>query len=75
MIWLETEYLGKADETIQTVIVGEDVVYVHFYNGYYSLIAGVNNLVAYLSGENYTRFFCTDSEEKLIEEIEKLERS
>lgn len=74
MIWLETEYLGKADETIETVIVGERVIYVHFYNGYYSLIEGVNNLISFLSGEYYERFACTDSEDEMIEILKILEK-
>lgn len=71
MIWLDTEYLDQADETIQTVIVGDDrVVYVHYYNGYYSLIEGVNSLLSFMAGDCSERFACTDNEEK-VEEILK----
>lgn len=74
MIWLDTEYLDQADESIQTVIVGDErVIYVHFYNGYYSLIEGVNNLISFWQGDPSVRFACVASEDEVIEILKSFE--
>lgn len=75
MVWLDTEYLGMADETIQTVIVGGNrVIYVHYYNGYYSLIEGVNCLDGFLRGDVSERFACAGSEDGMINILKNLEK-
>lgn len=62
--YLENEYLAKADETVQTIIVNDSaVVYLHYKNGYYSYIQGVGNLLAFLNGDVNARFFCSDNTE------------
>lgn len=59
--WIATDYV-RADETIETAIVnGERVIYMHFKNGYYSLIEGLGNLMSFLNGEVSERFACVDS--------------
>lgn len=73
MVWFETEYLGRPDETVQPVVAGNHVLFVHFFNGYHSLIDGVNNLIDFLDGEYYKRVACTDSEEELIRIIRTYE--
>ena len=75
MIWLLSEYLGGADETIQTVIVGDDrVFYVHYCNGYHSVIEGVNNLMHFLNGDVSRRMACFDTEDETIDFLEKYDR-
>lgn len=71
--YLDTEYLwGRADETIQTIIVNHDkVVYCHYKNGYYSYIIGVQNLYNFLAGDTDARFFCSEDEEA-FEKISEL---
>lgn len=59
---INTEYLGKADETLDTIIIdGCYVAFIHTdKNGYYSVIEGANNLYEYLSGKTDVRSFCSD---------------
>lgn len=74
MIWLDTEYIF-GDETIQTVIVGDDrVIYIHFHNGYYSIIEGAYNLHKFLNGDLSCRKDCFDNEENVERYLKLLER-
>lgn len=62
--YLPETYYIKADETVQTVIVnGRQVVYLHYKNGYYSYILGLDNLSKFLHGDTNARFFCSDNTE------------
>lgn len=74
MIWLDTEYI-TFDGSVQTVIVGDDrVIYVHYLNGYYSVIEGALNLHRYLSGYHMVRMERFTSEEELEQYLKQLER-
>ena len=56
--WLPTEYI-YGDETIEPCIIdGKRIIYCHFKNGYYSLIEGLCNLMAFLNGDTSERFAC-----------------
>ena len=60
--WLNETHYFRADETIETAIVdGERVIYMHYKNGYYSLIEGLDNLLAFIGGDVSERFACVDS--------------
>lgn len=62
--YLPETYYIKMDETVQTVIVnGRQVVYLHYKNGYYSYILGLDNLSKFLHGDTNARFFCSDNTE------------
>lgn len=64
-----TDYIRNAGETVETVILnGTRVIYIHFENGYYSLLEGVDNLHTFLCGDTSVRFACTES----MEEAEKI---
>lgn len=73
MVWFKTEYLGRADETVQPVMAGNHMLYVHYKNGYHSLIEGITSLHAFLQGDVNQRVACTDSETELIALIRKYE--
>jgi hypothetical protein len=68
-----TDYIRNAGETVETVILnGKRVIYIHFENGYYSLLEGVDNLHAFLCGDISVRFACTESMEetdKILQQI------
>lgn len=58
--WLNTEYI-RADETVEAAIIdGKRIIYVHFKNGYYSLIEGLCNLMTFLNGDTSERFACVE---------------
>ena len=70
--YLPEMYYRRSDETVQTVIVnGRQVVYLHYKNGYYSYIFGLENLIDFLNGCVNARFFCSDNTED-FENISKL---
>ena len=60
--YLPEIYYRRSDETVQTVIVnGTQVVYLHYKDGYYSYILGLENLLDFLNGNVNARFFCSDN--------------
>ena len=60
--YLPEMYYVKADETVETLIVNDcQVVYLHYKNGYYSYIIGLDNLSKFLHGDTSVRFFCADN--------------
>ena len=62
--YLPEMYYRRSDETVQTIIVnGAQVVYLHYKNGYYSYILGLENLIDFLNGNINARFFCSDNTE------------
>lgn len=73
MIWLDTEYIF-GDETIQTVIVGDDrVMYVYYHDGYYSIIEGAYKLYEFLNGDLSCRKECFETEEDVELYLKSLE--
>ena len=70
--YIEEQYYRTAGETVQTVIVNDSqVVYLHYKDGYYSYILGLDNLLRFLDGDTNARFFCSDNTED-FENISKL---
>jgi len=72
LVYVEPLWYIHPDETVQTVIVnGLNVVYLHYKNGYYSYIVGLENLMKFLDGDTSARLFCSDNTED-FENIAKL---
>ena len=72
-VWLNTEYINHAGETIETCIInGKRVIYVHYENGYYSLIEGVKNLLNFLHGDTTERFACCETMDEVYDELNKI---
>lgn len=60
-VYLEPLWYITAGETVQTVIInGCNVVYLHYKNGYYSYIVGLENLKKFLDGDTNARLFCAE---------------
>lgn len=71
-VYVEPQWYITAGETVQTIIVnGFSVVYMHYKNGYYSYILGLENLKKFLDGDTNARFFCSDNTED-FENVSKL---
>ena len=71
-VYVEPQWYITAGETVQTVIInGCKVVFLHYKNGYYSYIVGLENLKRFLDGDVNARFFCSDNTEE-FEKIAKL---
>jgi hypothetical protein len=72
LFYMEPLWYITAGETVQTIIVnGCNVVYLHYKNGYYSYIVGLENLKKFLDGDTNARLFCSDNTED-FENISKL---
>ena len=68
LTYIEPIWYIKADETVQTCIINKDnvvinVVYVHYKNGYYSYIFGLDSLMNFLNGDVNERRYCSDNTE------------
>ena len=60
--YLHDIYYRRSDETVQTIIVNYcQVVYLHYKDGYYSYIMGLENLIDFLNGNTNVRFYCSDN--------------
>lgn len=71
MIWCATEYLRDAGETVQCCVLSDNtLIFVHFENGYYSIIEGVKSLYKFLSGDTSERIACL-SDDRLVEVLIK----
>lgn len=69
---LNTEYL-RPDETVEIIEYDDgSYIFVHFKNGYYSLIDSVQHLHEFLSGDTDARFACTPYEDELLTFINQL---
>ena len=56
---IRTEYVNKADETIETIqLENGNIIYAHTKNGYVSIIDGVMNLIRFMDGDVNARFTC-----------------
>lgn len=74
MIWLDTWYPKKADETIDTVIVGSNkVLFIHFKNGYYSVIDNLMQLDSFMNGHTDSLRACFDTEEDMLLYLKAIE--
>ena len=70
--WLETEYCGRADVSIQPVLINDVVIlYTLFDNkGYNYVFSSIYAIHLYLSGHGGRYAFTCESEEDLIEYLE-----
>ena len=72
-VWLETEYLRSAGETIEACIIdGKRIIYVYYENGYYSLIEGIKNLMNFLNGDTSERFACCETMNDVLVELDRI---
>ena len=69
--WLDTEYCGRPDETIQPVLVGDVLYYTLFdRQGFNYVFSSIYAVIRHLLGDvNQYEFTCA-SEEILIEYLE-----
>ena len=72
-VWVgETTYI-TAGETIATCVINKSrVVYIHYKNGYYSLIEGLQNLLNFLNGDTSERFACVENYNDVLVEFDKI---
>jgi len=69
--WLETEYCGSANETVQPVIVNGRVFYcLYDKRGYQYLFATIYELHLHWSGVNQQYIFTCESEDELNKYLE-----
>ena len=69
--WLDTEYCGSADETVQTVLVNDRPYYCLFdKRGHQYLFATIYELHLHWSGLNQQYIFTCESEQELNEYLE-----
>jgi hypothetical protein len=69
--WLETEYCGRADETIQPVLVGDTLYYTLFdRHGFNYVFSTIYAVTRHLLGDVNQYEFTCGSEEDLIEYLE-----
>ena len=69
--WLDCEYCGSADETVQPVIVNGRVFYcLYDKRGYQYLFATIYELHLHWSGANQQYIFTCESEQELINYLE-----
>lgn len=69
--WLDTEYCGSADETVQPVIVNGRVFYcLYDKRGYQYLFATIYELHLHWSGVSQQYIFTCESEEELNKYLE-----
>lgn len=72
--WLDTEYCGSADETVQPVLINGSVWYTYYSShGYQYLFATIYQLHLHWSGVSNQYFAVCETEEELNALIEKLE--
>lgn len=73
-VWLNTEYIRHAGETVEACILnGKRIIYVHYLNGYYSLIEGISNLINFMRGDTNRRFACCETMNDVIVELDRLD--
>lgn len=68
--YTSSQWYIRPDESVETIIVnGTNVVFIHYWNGYYSYFLGLEDLMKYVNdGDTSGRFFCSDN----TEEFEKI---
>ena len=73
--WLETEYCGSADETIQPVLVNGVLFYTMFdRHGFNYVFPSIYAIHLHLSGVSNQYIFTCGSEKDLIEYLEKMDK-
>lgn len=71
--WLETEYCGKADETVQPVLINGNVWYAYYSpHGYHYLFDTIYKLHLHWSGVSNQYFAICENEEELNDVVEQL---
>ena len=75
MQYLDTTYI-RPDETIDTILLdNETIVYVHYKNGYASIIESLASLLNFLDGQIGARWMCVadegDNVDKILQELEE----
>lgn len=71
--WLDTEYCGNADETIQPVMVGKTLYYTLFDKmGYNYVFPTIYKLHLHLNGAYAQYDFTSEDEYEMIEYLENL---
>ena len=71
--WLDTEYCGRPDETIQPVMVDDTLYYTLFdRRGYHYVFPSIYRLYLHLEGENTQYDFTSDNEDEMIKYLAKL---
>lgn len=72
--WLDTEYCGRPDETVQPVLVDDTLYYTLFdRRGYNYVFSTFYGLHLYLSGSDGQYYcFTSESEDEMIEYLENL---
>ena len=72
-VWVGGTTYITAGETIDTCVINKNrVVYVHYKNGYYSLIKGLQNLLNFINGDTTERFACVESNNDLLVELDRI---
>ena len=54
-MYIATDYFGKADTTIDTFLINNNLVFAYNKNGYTSFIIGLENLFDFLNGDTSAR--------------------
>ena len=73
IMWLDTEYCGRADETIQLVLVDGVLFYTLFdRHGYQKVFKSFYSLYKHLNGEASTPDFESEDEVEMINYLENL---
>ena len=69
--WFETEYCGRADETIQPVLVGDTLYYTLFdRHGFNYVFTSIYAVIRHLLGDANQYEFTCGYEKELIEYLE-----
>ena len=63
--WLETEYCGSANDTVQSVLVGDTLLYVLFAKGYNYVFDTIYQLHLYWNGAGGQYRYTCESEKAL----------
>lgn len=76
MQYLDTTYI-RPDETIETILLdNETIVYVHYKNGYASIIENLRFLLDFLGGDVNARWMCVadegDNVDEILQELEEI---
>lgn len=58
--FITTEYLGKADTSVEVYLVNNSLVFVYNKDGYTSFIVGIEKLHTFLKGDTSARYDCCD---------------
>lgn len=69
MQYIDTTYI-TASESIDTILLdNETLVYVHYKNGYASIIESLQFLLAFLDGDVNARWMCVEDNEDAVDAV------